>query len=124
MALPTYNDLIPGAVVVDELADLPTTVVTTEPALIIPWSFFLAQGLDVPANLLDPEKMMTCLLKSMQTWYASDNTEQPALEFDPIRISRTDNRNGNPADSFAFGITVYQSTSRATLDPDSIKSGL
>ncbi len=117
MATPTMNDLIPGAKVIDETADLTVMDFMAGPALFIPMSFFAATGMNDPASLENPEAVITSIIKNAAIWYKNDTTEQPNIEIDQPRES-TITRDSEQKYGFSYGITFYQDFAAPSLDPD------
>lgn len=119
MAKPTYNQILPNAIIVDDPSDLPNTVSPTSPGVFLPWEFFEAAGTDDPATLTDPESVITSVIKNMYAFYRNDGTENPAIEVDEVRTTITQRDN---VDKFTwqYGLSIFQDFNAPTLDPDTI----
>jgi hypothetical protein len=113
------NDLIPGAKVIDETADLTVMDFMAGPALFIPMSFFAATGMNDAVNLENPEAVIAAIIKNVAVWYKNDTTEQPNIEVDQPRESVI-TRDSEQKYAFSYGITFYQDFTAPTLDPDMV----
>lgn len=119
MATPTMNDLIPGAKVIDDPADVTVMDLMGGPGFFIPMSFFAGTGMSDAASLENPEAVITSIIKQAALWYKNDTTEQPNIEIDQPRESVI-TRDNELKYGFSYGITFYQDFNAPTLDPDMV----
>lgn len=119
MAKPTYAQILPSAIIVDDVADIPNTVSSTAPGVFLPWEFFTAAGMNDTDSLSDPESVITAIIKNMYDFYRNDGTENPGIEVDEVRTTVTQ-RDNQPKYTFQYGLSVFQAFNAPTLDPDTV----
>jgi hypothetical protein len=120
MAKPTYTDILPNAILCDDVTDIPSTLSTASPGVFLPAAFFTNAGLTDLTKLSNPEVVILSVLQAAYEWYQTDTTEEPGLEFDAKRVAYDSDRNGSTAFSFSFGVTAYKATPIPVLDPDDL----
>jgi hypothetical protein len=120
MAKPQFPDVLPQAILCDDVSDIPGTLSPTSPGVFLPAEFFTAVGLTDLTKLSNPETVILSVLLAAYDWYQTDTTEEPGLEFDVRRVAYDTDRNGQPAFSFSYGVTAYKTTTPPVLDPDDL----
>lgn len=121
MATPTFSDILPGVEVVENVNDITATVSASAPGVFIPWSFFQAAGVTDVATLDNVEGVLAAIVYYPYTWYRSDATEQPNIEYDPERPTIL-TRDGENKLAHQLGITLYQDFVVPGVDPDLVAS--
>jgi len=99
-----------------------TVATALDPALVIRYSDFAAEGWNALANgeELDPEKWITAIVKKIKAWSGANVDDIPNVVVTAPLVG-LEQRNATLKRRYSYGVDIYQAdTGTSEPDPDSV----